>query len=147
MTPPEFSASPADEELRAEVYRLLHVAVGVSPPARELEWVNGRVAVIQRAAEIALPAVSSPRWWTSPDRVRIASLLWLVAAWLVTDPDRTWRQRVRSMSWDLSEAFRDVVRGPSFRELQRRRYPDHPRLWTMDDPSDAVKQPVQGAAG
>jgi hypothetical protein len=51
-----------------------------------------------------LPGIGTQRWWTAPADVQLAALLVLAEAWLVHDPDRAVRERLREMSHDLSDA-------------------------------------------
>lgn len=57
-----------------------------------------------RARHGPLPSVGSDHWWRAPADVQLASLLVLAEAWVVYDPERAVRERLRSLSTDLSGA-------------------------------------------
>lgn len=115
--------APTPEELRAEAHRLVAVAAGSRRAKRTVAWVAGRAVVERPKPDPSLPSVGSSQWWAAPDRIRIASLLVLAEAWLLADPDHTVRERLRSVSLDLSAGMHEVSLGPSHGELMRRRYP------------------------
>ena len=107
-----------DAELLAEVHRLVDIVV---------------TAVIHQHRGI--PGVGSPAWWAAPDGVRRAALLILGEAWLLHDPERAVRQRIREMSWDLAAsadwaavARRHVSHG----DLERRRARPGPMARPVD---------------
>jgi hypothetical protein len=106
VTAPMVDASPTRIELLAEVHRLVH------PVVRAVRAERGGVA-----------GVGTTAWWSSSPEARIAAILVLGEAWLITDPDRIARERLKAMSADLSAArsWRDAARLPSYSELQQRR--------------------------
>lgn len=94
--------SPAEDELRAEVHRLMVAILGHGCPL----------------------GVGSPAWWAAPDRTKIGSLLMLAQAYLLADPERMVTERLKAASVAISSAAdwatiaRDHVVYP---ELKRRR--------------------------
>lgn len=96
-----------DAELLFEVHRLVH------PQVRAARAVAGGT----------VPGVGSPAWWAAPDGVRRAALLILGEAWLIHDPDRAVRRRLRELSWDLAAGhdWAAASRRPSHRALGARR--------------------------
>ncbi len=82
-----------DPETRHEVWRLLEPLLDAA--ARKNA---GRV-----------PGVATPEWWQADDRTKLAGVLILGLAWLVHDPGRAVRERLREMSRDLSIAARPMV--------------------------------------
>lgn len=109
--------SPTDEELHAEVFRLIQVAKGSSRSGS------------------ALPSVGSELWWQATDRTRIASLLLLSAAWLMDPP----QDRVARALKEISLAISGAVdwgewsrRHMTHAELQRRRSEPGPIAASFD---------------
>lgn len=132
---PMIDHSPTRVELLAEVRRLLYVALGVPPVQTLVSWVGGRAVVTRDRPEPSLPLVGSPEWWAAGEPLKIASLLVLAEGYLIADPERQVRERLRHMSWDLSGAHdwaRQAER-PSFAELKRRRAEPGP-LYVPRDP-------------
>lgn len=134
--------SPTDDELRAEVYRLMHTAAGRRPPSTSIQWVNGKAVVTRDRAEPDLPTVGSREWWVAPERVRIASLVGLAAAYLVADPELRVRRALREMIWQMhNELWWRVSTGVSHAERMRRWYPPtgDPEEWiAAADPNPSV---------
>lgn len=96
-----------DPETRHEVWRLLEPLLDA--------------AARKNAGHV--PGVATPEWWQADDRTKLAGVLILGLAWLVHDPDRAVRQRLREMSWDLSAAhdWSAASRRPSHAHLVSRR--------------------------
>ncbi len=119
-----------DAELHAEVHRLVHPRMLV---AREL---CGRV-----------PGTGTSAWWAAPDDAKIAGLLVLAEAWVIHDPERAVRQRLREMSYDLSQAtdWTSAAQRPSHVELERRRAEPGPR-WQSFDPQAAARWVATGSS-
>ena len=92
-----------DPELLAEVGRV--VAPAIAAARRE----HGRLA-----------GVATAEWWAASDDVKLAGVLVLGMAWCVHDPERAVRQRLREMSYNLSEAHDWVAasRRPSHATLE-----------------------------
>ncbi|MQA13706.1 MAG: hypothetical protein GEV09_05890 [Pseudonocardiaceae bacterium] len=95
-----------DVELLAEAHRLVSLVL---------------TGVRRRHGRI--PGVGTARWWAAGDDVKVATLLILSEAWLIHDPDRAVRERLREMSYDLSAGhdWTEQSRRPSHAELKRRR--------------------------
>lgn len=73
---------PADDvDLLAEVHRIISTAV-------------------HQAGSV--PALGSPAWWTCGPSARLAGLLVLAEAWLVTDPHRVAAEMVKDASVAIS---------------------------------------------
>ena len=107
MTPIPPDETPDRDELRVRVHFL------VDNELRRLGLRPGLARLV--------PIVGSAAWWAADDTVKITALLPLAEEWLSLDPDRMVLERLRSMSWDLSEAMHGRRGGPSHAELERRR--------------------------
>lgn len=140
--------TPTRFELRSEVRRLVqlaaHAANGLPAPRVEPYSTMRGGAVLGCDPRVRLLTPGSPEWWDAPDDQKTAGLLVLAEAWLVTDPERQVRQRLRSLSWDLSEAMRGRRGGPSHAELTRRRA--QPGPVHSFDPAAAVRWVATGSS-
>jgi hypothetical protein len=103
---PMVDTSPRYIELLAEVHRLVH------PVVRAV-----------RAERGPIPGVGASAWWSSSPDARLAGLLVLAEAYLINDPERMAREKLKAMSVDLSgsRSWTAAARLPSHAELQRRR--------------------------
>ena len=106
-----------DPELLAEVGRV--VAPAIAAARRE----HGRLA-----------GVATAEWWAASDDVKLAGVLVLGMAWCVHDPERAVRQRLREMSYNLSEAHDWVAasRRPSHATLETIRTEPGPVAGSFD---------------
>lgn len=121
MAPIPPDESPDELALLAEVHRLVHRTAGSRPVARRPRWVDGRVVFDRDGEEPQLPRVGSTEWWAAEERVRVASLLVLAASWLLADPDRQVRARLKAAAVGVSEGMQGMSVGPSFEVLEQRR--------------------------
>jgi len=116
------------EELRllAEVYRLVDKAVALA---------GGSV-----------PPVGSPAWWAAKPQARIASLLVLAEAYLVTEPHLIARMiKDASVAISSSENWSAVGSLPSHAELVRRRA-EPGMVWGTFDPVAAARWVETGSS-
>lgn len=120
--PPDRSITDlgTDLELRRAVRRTIEWAIG--------ETIQGT----QRSRSGPVPAIGTPEWFEADNLTRLASILLLGEQWLVHDPDRAVAERLRAMSWDLSEAMRGRHGGPSHVEFERRRAEPGPNARSVD---------------
>lgn len=128
--PPDMS--PTRPELLDEIRRLVYVVADVPPVNVTVTWGQGGPVITRDRPEPHLSEVASAEWWEASDRLKAAALLVLAEAWLVHDPDRAVRERLRAMSWDLAEAMRGRHGGPSHSEFERRRAAPGPAARQID---------------
>lgn len=103
-TGPMIDHRPEEDELRSAVHELV------------TQYIDRATA--QRSP---IPGVGTDAWWTAPADTQLAAVLILGEAWLIHDPVRTVRERLRQMSWDLSGACCGKLGGPSHAILAERR--------------------------
>jgi hypothetical protein len=98
--------SPTRAELLGEAHRLVHPVVQAV-----------------RSQRGSLPGVGTSAWWSAPPDARLAAILVLGEAYLIADPERMARERLKAMSVDLAGArsWTAAARLPSHKELLRRR--------------------------
>ena len=111
--PPDLAPSRA--ELLAEVQRLVWIAAGTPLARRTVHWAEGRAVIVREGGGLDLPAVGSTRWWQAPTPLRIAALLVLAEAYLIADPERQVRERLKAASVAVSEGIQE------HQDLTRRR--------------------------
>jgi len=106
-----------DPELLAEVGRV------VAPAIAAARQEHGRLA-----------GVATAQWWAASDDVKLAGVLILGMGWLVHDPERAVRQRLREMSGDMSAGhdWAAESRRPSRGTLAARRAEPGRMLRTVD---------------
>lgn len=88
-----------------------------------------------RARHGPLPSIGSDQWWRAPADVQLASLLVLAEAWVIHDPEHALRERLRSLSTDLSGAadWSAIARGHATPdELDHRRAAPGPLARAVD---------------
>lgn len=77
--------SPTEEELRAEVHRLVE-----------------EVVTAARSEHGHIPGVQHPDWWSAPRSARLAAILVLGEAYLITDPHQIAAEQLRGVSRAIS---------------------------------------------
>lgn len=105
MTPIPPDMTPTKAELLTEARRLVYVTAGLPSVNVTVTWGPAGPVITRDQAESRFPAVGSAEWWAAPDQLKASALVVLAESYLVADPDRQVRQRMRQVSHGISEGM------------------------------------------